>query len=67
MARLLDTFCKAGGATRGYQLVGFEVVFHAGTSAFLVSLIGHSRPHLLHRHSNAENVERSTTGASHGT
>lgn len=26
MPRLLDTFCKAGGATRGYQMAGFEVV-----------------------------------------
>ena len=24
--RLLDLFCKAGGATRGYQLAGYEVV-----------------------------------------
>ena len=23
--RLLDLFCKAGGATRGYQLAGFHV------------------------------------------
>ena len=26
MPRLLDTFCKAGGTTRGYQMAGFEVV-----------------------------------------
>lgn len=26
MARLLDLFCGAGGATKGYQLAGFEVV-----------------------------------------
>ena len=24
--RLLDLFCNAGGATRGYQLAGFDVV-----------------------------------------
>jgi DNA (cytosine-5)-methyltransferase 1 len=55
MLRLLDLFCCAGGATRGYQLAGFEVTgvdisyqpnycgdeFHQGDALEYVRMYGH--------------------------